>query len=59
MTTPSAMPGAARPYPQTPYVQPYPQTPYVQPPQPAARPCDESFRALDPGGMPRTSVRNQ
>jgi Bacterial PH domain/Short C-terminal domain len=50
MTTPSAMPGAAGPYPQTPYVQPpgpaaplypqtpaagpYPQTAYVQPQKP-------------------------
>jgi Sec-independent protein translocase protein TatA len=33
MTTPSAMPGAAGPYPQTP-PGPYSQTPYGQPPQP-------------------------
>jgi Protein of unknown function (DUF2511) len=37
MTTPSAMPGAARPYPQPPYGQP-PQPPYGQLPDPAAGP---------------------
>lgn len=51
MTTPSAMPGAARPYPQTPYVQPDPQTPYVQPPQPAARPYPQTPAA---GPYPQT-----